>query len=55
VRERIAKQRKQPVADLSCHMAAHLHDRRRRRIEIGTDEVAPLLGIEPSRNAGRIH
>jgi hypothetical protein len=54
VRERIAEQRHQPIAELFCHMAAHLRDRRRGSIEIGVHEVAPLLGIEPCRNAGRI-
>jgi hypothetical protein len=55
VRERIAEQRHQPVAELFGHMAAHLRHRRRGIVEISVDEVTPLLGIELSRNAGRIH
>jgi len=55
VRERVAEQRHQPVAELFCHMAAHLHHRGRGVVEISVYEVTPLLGIEPCRNAGRIH
>jgi len=51
----IAEQRHQPVAELFCHMAAHLRHRRRRVVEISVHEVTLLLGIEPSRNAGRVH
>ena len=36
-------------------MAAHLRHRRRGGVEIGADQVAPLLGIEPRGNAGRTH
>ena len=36
-------------------MTAHLRHRRRGGIEIGADEVAPLLGIELRGNAGRTH
>ena len=36
-------------------MAAHLGHRRRSGIEIGADEVAPLLGVEPRGNPGRTH
>jgi hypothetical protein len=46
LRHRIAEQRHQPVAELLGDMAAHLHHRRRSRVEIGADQVAPLLGIE---------
>ena len=53
VRDRIAEQRHQPVAELLRHMTAHLRHRRRGGIEIGADEVAPLLGIELRGNAGR--
>ena len=34
-------------------MAAHLRHRRRGGVEIGADEIAPLLGIELRGNAGR--
>jgi hypothetical protein len=40
---------KQPVAELFCHMAAHLHHRRRRVVEISVHEVTPLV-IRPARN-----
>ena len=53
MRHRIAEQRHQPVAELLGDMAAHLVDRRRSGVEIGADEVAPLLGIELRGNAGR--
>ena len=55
LRHRIAEQRHQPVAELLGDMAAHLRHRRRGGIEIGADQIAPLLGIEPCGNAGRIH
>jgi hypothetical protein len=47
LRERIAEQRHQPVAQLLGDMAAHLRHCRRGGIEIGANQVAPLLGIEP--------
>jgi hypothetical protein len=53
VRNRIAEQRHQPVAELLGDMAAHLRHRRRRGVEIRADEIAPLLGIELGGNAGR--
>ena len=53
MRHRIAEQRHQPVAELLGDMAAHLRDRRRGGIEIGADQIAPLLGIELRGNAGR--
>ena len=46
VRERIAEQRHQPVAEFFGDVAAHPHPRRRGSIEIGTDKIAPFLGIE---------
>jgi hypothetical protein len=55
MRERISEQRKQPIAELFGHMAAHAHHLRRGSIKIGANEVAPLLGIELRRNAGRTH
>src|SRR5215467_15746582 len=36
-------------------MAAHLHHRRRGSIEVGADQIAPVLGVELSGNAGRTH
>ena len=53
LRDRIAKQCHQPVAQLLGNMAAHLGHCRRGGIEIGSDQVAPFLGIKPRRNAGR--
>ncbi len=55
VRNRIAEQRHQPVAELLGDMPAHLRHRRRGGIEIGADEIAPFLGVEPRGDAGRIH
>ena len=55
LRHRIAEQRHQPVAELLGDMAAHLRHRRRGRVEIGADQIAPLLGIELRGNAGRAH
>ena len=53
VRHRIAEQRHQPVAELFGDMAAHFGNRSRSGVEIGADQVAPLLGIELRGNAGR--
>jgi hypothetical protein len=53
LRHRIAEQRHQPVAELLGDMATHLGDRSRRGVEIGSDKVAPFLGIELGGNAGR--
>jgi hypothetical protein len=36
-------------------MAAHLRHRRRRGVEINADQIAPVFGIEPCRDAGRTH
>ena len=55
LRHRIAEQRHQPVAELLGDMAAHLRHRRRSGVEIGADQVAPLLGIELSGNRGRTY
>ena len=51
--QRIAEQREDAVAELFCDMATHLCDRGTSDIEIGADEVAPLLGIELRGNASR--
>ena len=53
LRDRIAEQRQEPVAELLRDMAAHLRHRRRSGVEIGADQVAPFLGIELRGNAGR--
>jgi hypothetical protein len=46
LRLRIAEQSHQPVAELFQHMAAKLGHRRRSLVEIGVDEVAPILGVK---------
>ena len=53
VRDRIAEQRQEAIAEFLGHMAAHLGDRRRGGIEIAGDEVAPFFGIELRGDAGR--
>ena len=51
----IAEQRHQPIAEFLGDFAAHFHDRSRSGIDICPDQVAPFLGIESCRDAGRIH
>jgi hypothetical protein len=46
LRVRIAEQRHQPVTELFQHMSAEPGYRRRRLVEIGVDECAPILGVE---------
>ena len=53
LRLRIAEERHQPVAELLQHVAAKPSHRRRRLIEIGVDEVAPVLRIELRGEARR--
>ena len=53
LRLRIAEQRHQPVAEPLQHMAAEPGHRRRGFVEIGVDEVAPVLGVELAREARR--
>ena len=52
LRPRIAEQRHQPVAELLGDMPAHLRDRLRRGVEVGADQIAPVLGVERGRNGG---
>ena len=52
---RITEQRHEPVAQLFRDVAAHLRYCCRCGIEIGTDQIVPLLGIKLSGNAGRTH
>jgi hypothetical protein len=49
MRQRIAEQAHQPVAQLFSDMTAHFSDRSGSGVEIGTHEVAPFLGIELRR------
>ncbi len=53
LRLRIAEQRHQPVAELLQHVAAQARHRRGGLVEIGVDEIAPILGVEPRRQARR--
>ena len=50
---RIAEQRHQPVAELLQHMTAKIGHRSRSLVEIGVDEVAPVLGVELRGKARR--
>ena len=53
LRLRIAEQRHEPVAEFFQHMAADSRHRVRRFVEIGADEIAPVLRVEPRRKARR--
>jgi hypothetical protein len=55
LRHRIAEQCHQAVAQLLGDLAAHLHHSRRSGVEISAHQIAPLLGVEASSYAGRIH
>ena len=62
-RDRIAEQHHEPVARLADHLvpgplaeaSAHFRHRRRRPLEVGAKQVAPLLRVELRGNPGRIH
>ena len=45
---RIAEEGHQPIAEFLQNVAAEAGHRRRSRVEIGVDKVAPILGVEPS-------
>ena len=49
LRLRIAEEGHQPVAELLQDMAAETRHRGGGRVEIGADQVAPVLGVQPSR------
>ena len=53
MRQRIAEQAHQPVAEFLRDMTAHFGDRSGSGVEIGADEIAPLLGIELRGDRGR--
>ena len=53
LRLRVAEQRHQPVAELLQHMAAKPRHRRRGFVEIGADQIAPVLRVEPRRETRR--
>ena len=53
LRLRIAEQGHQPVAELLQHMAAETRHRRRGLVEIGADQIAPVLRVEPRRETRR--
>ena len=50
MRQRIAEQAHQPVAELFRDMTAHFGNRSGSGVEVGADEIAPFLGIELRRN-----
>ena len=43
----VAKERHQPVAESFQHMTAKIGHRTRSLVEIGIDEGAPILGVQP--------
>ena len=53
MRQRIAEQAHQPVAEFFRDMAAHFGDRSGSGVKIGADQVAPFLGIELRGDRGR--
>ena len=55
LRDRVSEQRHQPVAELLGDTAAHLRHRLRRSVEIGADQIAPILRRRGGRNGGRAH
>ena len=55
LRLRIAEQRHQTVAELLQHMAAERSHGGRGGVEVTPHQIAPVLGIEPRREARRAH
>ena len=53
LRHRITEQRHQPIAQLFGDVAAHLRHCGRGGIQIRADQIAPVLGIKPRRDASR--
>ena len=53
MRQRIAEQAHQAVAKFFRDMTAHFGDRGGSGVEIGADEIAPLLSIELRGDRGR--
>jgi len=53
LRDRVSEQRHQPVAEFLGDTPAHLRHRLRRGVEVGADQIAPILGVERGRNGGR--
>ena len=54
LRDRVPKQRHQTVAELLGDTPTHLGDRLRRGVEIGADQIAPILGVEPRGETRRV-
>ena len=52
MRQRIAEQAHQPVAEFFRDVTAHFHDRGRSGVEIGANQIAPFLRIELGGNRG---
>ena len=55
LRHRITEQRHQPITQFFGDVAAHLRHCGRGGIQIRADQIAPVLGIKPRRDAGRTH
>ena len=52
LRDRVSEQRHQPVAELLGDTPAHSRHRLRGSVEVGADQIAPILGVERGRNGG---
>jgi hypothetical protein len=52
---RIAEQRHEPIAKVFGDLPAHLRHCCRGGIQIRADQIAPVLGIKPRRDAGRTY
>jgi hypothetical protein len=55
LRDRVSKQRHQPVAKRLGDTSAHLRHRLRRRVEVRANEIAPILRIELGCDARRAY
>jgi hypothetical protein len=55
LRDRMAEQRHDPVAEFFRDMPAQLRNRLGRRVEIAADEIAPVLGVKRRGHARRSH
>ena len=53
MRQRIAEQAQQPIAEFFRDMTAHFDDCSGSGVEIGADQVAPLFSVELRGDCGR--
>ena len=53
LRNRVAKQRQEPVAELLGDASAHLRHRLRGGVEVGAEQIAPNLNVESGCKCGR--